>query len=149
VNLPIDGGERAGAATPRRFCPARGFDPSNHLWITMEECHMKLKFLIAISLIVLALPAGAQQQYVIERDIPGAGELTAEELRGISRTSRDVLEKLGPDIKWIQSYVVNDKIYCVYEAANEDLIRRHAEMGGFPTNRISPVNAVIDPSTAE
>lgn len=110
----------------------------------------KLTYLMGISLLGLALSGHAQQQrYVIERELPGAGELTAEELRGISRKSNAVLDELGPEIRWIQSYVVDDKIYCVYEAPNADIIRKHADMGGFPANRISAVKTVIDPATGE
>jgi len=91
----------------------------------------------------------AVHQYVIERDIPGASEMTADELKAISRKSRDVLETLGPDIKWQHSYVAEDKFYCVYTAPSADLIRKHAELGGFPADRISRVSSVIDPSTAD
>ena len=88
-------------------------------------------------------------KYVIERDLPGAGELSAEELRGISRKSCEVLQALGPDIQWVQSFVTGDRIYCVYIAPDMDIIREHARCGGFPANRISEVRAVIDPTTAE
>ncbi|MGN7830101.1 DUF4242 domain-containing protein [Pseudoxanthomonas sp. 22568] len=88
-------------------------------------------------------------RYVIERDLPGAGLLPAEELRAISRKSCEVLEELGPQVQWMQSYVTADKVYCIYVAPNEDLIREHARMGGFPANRIAEVHAVIDPVTAE
>lgn len=108
-----------------------------------------LKYLIAIVLLGLSLAAGAQQRYVIERDIPGAGELTSEELGDIARQSNAVLDELGPGIRWVRSYVVDDKFYCVYEAEDEALIRRHAEIGGFPANRISAVKTVIDPSDGE
>ncbi len=88
-------------------------------------------------------------RYVIERDIPGAGQLPADELKAISRRSCQVLEGLGPQVQWLQSYVTADKVYCVYLAPNEDLIREHARQGGFPANRIAEVRAVIDPVTAE
>lgn len=88
-------------------------------------------------------------KYVIEREIPGAGKLTAEELRAISQTSCGVLNRLGPQIQWVESYVTADKVYCVYIALNEELLREHARLGGFPANKISEVNAVIDPTTAE
>ena len=88
-------------------------------------------------------------KFVIERDLPGAGKLSAAELRGISQTSCGVLRNLGPDIQWVHSYVTADKIYCVYNAPSEDLIRRHAVEGGFPANRISQVMSTIDPTTAE
>lgn len=88
-------------------------------------------------------------KYVIEREIPGAGNLSPEELTGISQKSCDVLRGLGPQIQWVQSYVTGDKVYCVYIAPSEELIRRHAEQGGFPADRISEVRTVIDPTTAE
>jgi Protein of unknown function (DUF4242) len=88
-------------------------------------------------------------KYVIERELPGAGALSAQELQGISQTSCAVLRELGPDIQWVQSYVTADKIYCVYDAPNEAIIREHAQKGGFPANRISEVTGIIDPTTAE
>ncbi|MBV8782748.1 MAG: DUF4242 domain-containing protein [Gammaproteobacteria bacterium] len=88
-------------------------------------------------------------RFVIERDIPGAGKLSPSELKSISQKSCGVLSSLGPNIHWIQSYVTADKLYCIYHATDEALVRRHAELGGFPANRISRVNTVIDPSTAE
>jgi Nickel responsive protein SCO4226-like len=91
----------------------------------------------------------AMPKFVIERDIPGAGKLSPSELQAISQKSCSVLRNLGPQIQWVQSYVTDDKIYCVYVAPNEDLIRQHAQQGGFPANRISAVRAVIDPTTAE
>jgi hypothetical protein len=88
-------------------------------------------------------------KYVIERDIPGAGKLSAAELKAISQKSCSVLGDLGPQIQWQQSYVTGDRVYCVYIAPNEDMIREHANRGGFPANRISQVVNVIDPVTAE
>jgi len=88
-------------------------------------------------------------RYVIERDLPGAGKLSPEELRGISQKSCSVLEGLGPQIQWDHSYVTGDKIYCVYVASNEELVREHARQGGFPANRVSEVTTIIDPVTAE
>jgi hypothetical protein len=88
-------------------------------------------------------------RYVIEREIPNAGKLSAQDLQAISRKSCGVLNKLGPQIQWVQSYVVDDKVYCIYLAPNEKLIREHAAQGGFPANRISEVKAVIDPTTAD
>jgi hypothetical protein len=88
-------------------------------------------------------------RYVIERDIPGAGKLSKQDLQGISQKSCGVLEKLGTQIQWDHSYVTNDKIYCVYIAPNEEIIREHARQGGFPANRISTVKTIIDPTTAE
>lgn len=86
--------------------------------------------------------------FVIERDIPGAGKLSQPELVELSRKSCAVLDALGPSIQWLHSYVTSDRIYCIYSAPDAALIRRHAELGGFPANRISQVAAVIDPSTA-
>jgi hypothetical protein len=88
-------------------------------------------------------------RFVIERDIPGAGKLTAEELQGISQKSCGVLRKLGPQIQWLQSYVTDDKVYCIYIAPDEAAVREHARQGGFPANRISQVREIIDPTTAE
>lgn len=88
-------------------------------------------------------------KYVIERELPGAGNLSAEELQGISQTSCNVLGDLGPQIQWVESQVTDDKIYCTYIAPNQDMIRDHAERGGFPANKISEVRSTIDPTTAE
>jgi len=88
-------------------------------------------------------------KYVIERDIPGAGKLSPAELKAISQKSCSVLTQLGPRIQWVQSYVTADKIYCVYNAPNEAMVREHAATGGFPANRVSEVKAIIDPTTAE
>jgi hypothetical protein len=88
------------------------------------------------------------KRYVIEREIPGAGDFSAADLCGISRKSCDVLRDMGPDIQWVESYVTGDRIYCVYLAESEDLIREHARRGGFPANRVSKVVAGIDPTTA-
>jgi len=88
-------------------------------------------------------------KYVIEREIPGAGKLTQEQLKAISQTSCAVLQDLGPEINWIHSYVTDDKIYCVYIAPNEDIVREHAKRGGFPANSVSKVSAIIDPVTSE
>lgn len=88
-------------------------------------------------------------KYVIEREIPGAGKLTAQELKNISQVSCGVLSKLGPQIQWVYSYVTADKVYCVYNAPNEEMIREHASMGGFPANLVSRVSTIIDPTTAE
>jgi len=87
-------------------------------------------------------------KYVIERDIPGAGKLSAADLQGISQKSCAVLKELGPQVHWVESYVTDDKVYCVYIAANEELVREHAKRGGFPANRISQVRTMIDPTTA-
>jgi len=88
-------------------------------------------------------------QFVIEREMPGVGQLGPADLRSASQTSCSVLKNLGPEIQWVQSFVTDDKIYCVYRAPNEELIRQHAEEGGFPANSISQVRNVIDPTTAE
>lgn len=88
-------------------------------------------------------------KYVIERDIPGAGKLSAEELQGISQKSCDVLRNLGPQIQWLHSYVTDDKIYCVYSAPDRATVEEHAKQCGFPANRISEVRFVIDPTMAE
>jgi len=88
-------------------------------------------------------------KYVIERNIPNAGKLTPQELHAISQKSCGVLSKLGPQIQWVQSYVTNDKIYCIYVAPNEQMVREHAKQGGFPANSVARVMTVIDPTTAE
>lgn len=87
-------------------------------------------------------------KFVIERELPGAGSLNAETLRGISQKSCGVLKELGSEIQWVESFVTDDKIYCVYLAPSEELIREHAKRGGFPANRISQVKTIIDPTTA-
>jgi len=111
---------------------------------------------LAISLSAIAQSEALAQErkqsmakYVIERDLPGAGKLSAAELRKISRKSRDVLEGMGPKIQWLQSYVTEDKLYCVYIAEDEASIRKHAQAGGFPVSRISRISTTIDPVTAE
>lgn len=88
-------------------------------------------------------------KYVIEREIPGAGDLSAQQLQEISQTSCAVLNEMGPEIQWIQSYVTDDKIYCVYIAPNEDAVREHASRGNFPANKVSTVRTIIDPTSAE
>ena len=88
-------------------------------------------------------------KYVIEREVPGAGNLSAEELKGISQKSCGVLDKMGPQIQWVHSYVTGDKIYCVYNAPNEEMVKEHARQGGFPANAVSEVKNIIDPVTAE
>lgn len=88
-------------------------------------------------------------KYIIEREIPGAGQLTPAQLQAISEKSCDVLKQMGPQIQWVQSYVTSDKIYCVYIAPNEAVIREHAEQGGFPANSVSEIKSMIDPTTAE
>ena len=88
-------------------------------------------------------------KYVIERDIPGVGNSPTAALQAVSQTSCSVLKDLGPQIQWLESYVTDDKIYCIYIAPNEDMIREHATRGGFPANRISEIKTIIDPTTAE
>ena len=88
-------------------------------------------------------------KYLIEREIPDAGKLSAQELQAISQKSCGVLQQMGPQIQWVESYVTDDKIYCVYIAPNEGLVREHAERGGFPANRVSEIKTVIGPTTAE
>jgi Protein of unknown function (DUF4242) len=88
-------------------------------------------------------------KYVIERDIPGAGDWSADQMQKAAEKSRAVLHELGPEVQWVTSYVTRDKLYCVYIAPGPELIREHAARGGFPCNRVSPVRAVIDPTTAD
>ena len=88
-------------------------------------------------------------KYVIEREIPGAGNMSPQDLQAVSQKSCSVLQNLGPQIQWVQSYVTGDKIYCIYIAPSEDMIRTHAQQGGFPANRISEIKTTIDPTTAE
>ena len=107
------------------------------------------RLIVSTVLIGSMLPVMAQQRFIIERDIPGASKMTPEQLAAAAKKSNGVLRSLGPDIQWVQSYVAGDKIYCVYNAPSEALIREHAEKSGFPANRITPVVAVIDPTTAQ
>jgi hypothetical protein len=88
-------------------------------------------------------------KFVIERELPGAGKLGTADLKGIAQKSCDVLRSMGPEIQWVESYVTDDKIYCVYIAANEAAVREHAKQGGFPANRVSVVRTMIDPTTSE
>ena len=88
-------------------------------------------------------------KFVIERDIPEAGKMSSGQLQAISQKSCGILREMGPQIQWVQSYVVDDKIYCIYVAPDEDAVRKHADKGGFPANRISRIRSVIDPTTAE
>lgn len=117
-----------------------------------------LKSVLILAIAITSLNAMGQEKlkstdqnmYVIEREIPGAGKLTAEELQSISQTSCSVLDEMGADnIKWLHSYVTGDKIYCVYQAKNEDLVREHAQKGGFPANSVAEVKNVISPATAK
>jgi hypothetical protein len=88
-------------------------------------------------------------KFVIEREIPEVGKLSTEQLKAVSQTSCGVLRELGPQIQWLHSYVTDDKIYCVYIAPDEETVRKHAQMGGFPANKVSQVRTTIDPTTAE
>jgi hypothetical protein len=88
-------------------------------------------------------------KFVIEREIPGAGSLSALELQGVAEKSCSVLRSLGPQIQWLQSYVTDNKIYCIYIAPNEEMVREHARLGGFPANSVAQVRRIIDPTTAE
>ena len=121
---------------------------------------IQFRSLLTACLIVLGFAAIAQttsqtqtkhemKTYLIEREIPGAGNFTPAELKGISQTSCGVLDEMGPKIKWIHSYVVENKIYCVYQAENEELIREHGAKGGFPVTKIMEINATISPATAK
>jgi hypothetical protein len=101
---------------------------------------------------ILTIPInqrGRVPQYVIERELPGAGKLSPEELQAISQKSCGVLSNMGPQIQWVHSYVTGDKIYCIYRAPNAEMVREHARRGGFPANRVEEVKSVIDPTTAE
>ncbi|MEO5771744.1 MAG: DUF4242 domain-containing protein [Burkholderiaceae bacterium] len=114
---------------------------------------MKTHLLPVIALVLASTFANAQsapplQQFLIEREIKGAGAMTPLQLRDAAQKSNGVLRVLGPDIQWVHSYVAGDKIYCIYNAPSEALIKSHAEQSGFPANRITPVSAVIDPTTA-
>lgn len=88
-------------------------------------------------------------RYIIEREIPGTGKLTQRQLQAISQKSCGVLQKLGPQVQWVESFVTDDRIYCVYVAPNEEMVREHARQGGFPANRVSAIRSVIGPTTAE
>ena len=88
-------------------------------------------------------------KYLIEREVPGAGNMTPQQLRALSEKSCSVLNRMGPQIQWKESYVTGDKIYCVYIAPNEEMVREHARLGGFPANRVSEIKTIIDPATAE
>ena len=88
-------------------------------------------------------------KYLIEREIPGAGSLSTDQLQEVAQTSCNVLKEMGPQIQWQESYVTGDKVYCVYISPNEDMIREHAKKGGFPANRISEIKSIIDPTTSE
>jgi hypothetical protein len=118
---------------------------------------MNPRWITPLAALLLAAAACAQptpkegaplEKYVIERDLPGAGKLSSAELQAIARKSNGVLASMGPNIQWVESYVTGDKIYCVYRADSEEAIRKHAQAGGFPANKISRITTVIDPTTA-
>jgi len=122
---------------------------------------VKTMFIVAI-LFMFVAPVMAQNKekekdvqsavmktYVIEREIPGAGKLTADDLKGISQTSCNVLDEMGPSIEWMHSYVTENKVYCVYRTTDKELLKQHAEKGGFPINSISELSAQISPATAK
>lgn len=113
---------------------------------------MSKQVILSLTLAVVAAAAHAQapamQRYLVEREIPGASKMSVDEWRGGAAKSNAVLRELGPDIQWVQSYVAGDKVYCVYQAPSEALIREHAAKSGFPANRITPIATVIDPTTA-
>ena len=114
-----------------------------------DTCFLQpLRALGAVVLATAAAAVGAQERFVIEREIPGASQMSAEQLRGAAQKSNAVLRLLGPDIRWEHSYVAGDRIYCVYTAPSEALIREHAARSGFPAHRVTRVSAVIDPTTA-
>jgi carboxylesterase type B len=120
---------------------------------TRSLAMMSLNAVVAIALLAGAASASAQnaaplRQYLIEREIKGAGNMTPVQLQDAARKSNGALRALGPDIQWVHSYVAGDKIYCVYNAPSESLIKAHAEKSGFPADKITPVAAVIDPTTA-
>lgn len=117
--------------------------------MTRTTTRTTTRLFAALALAGALLPAAfAQERFVIEREIPGAAQMSAEQLRGAAQKSNAALKSLGPDIQWVHSYVADDKIYCVYNAPSEALIREHAAKSGFPANRITRVAAVIDPTTA-
>lgn len=112
---------------------------------TLMSCAFGLSATVALAQGAATPP----QRFVIEREIPGASKMSPDQLREAAQRSNRVLRELGPEIQWVQSYVAGDKIYCVYNAPSEAMIRSHAERAGFPANRITPVSAVIDPTTAQ
>ena len=127
----------------------------NEILINMKNQKLLFFAIATLVLISFGTPALAQEvknelkTYLIEREIPGAGDMSAEELKAISQTSCAVLKDMGPQIEWLHSYVTDNKIYCVYKAENMDLIREHGEKGGFPVNSISELSTTISPATAE
>jgi hypothetical protein len=120
---------------------------SNLLLVPVLSALLGSSALVAADVKPEALPKG-QHMYVIEREMPGVGKLSPEELKGAAQKSCSVLRNLGPDIQWLQSYVTGDKLYCVYLAPNAELVREHAKEGGFPANSVSEVTTIISPKTA-
>lgn len=129
----------------------------------MKQCTKKLLLLIGVAIFTTSIATAqtgaaaknsntknntAMKTYLIERNIPGAGKLTPEQLKSISQTSCGVLKEMGPKIEWVESYVTGDKIFCVYKAESEELVREHAKKGGFPANVITEVGTIISPATA-
>jgi hypothetical protein len=107
-----------------------------------------LATLLGLAALSAALAQPAPQRFIVERDIPGASKMSADDMRNGAAKSNAVLRDLGPDIQWVHSYVAGDKVYCVYQAPSADLIREHAAKSGFPANKITPISAVLDPTTA-
>ena len=151
------GAEPHGQRPPRRahFSSSRpgGFDcrRAHSAPLSFSPVHFKStrESRLAGSTAKVCCKIPAMPKYVIERNIPGAGNLKPEELKAISQTSCGVLRKMGSEIQWIQSYVTGDKIYCIYIAPDEQMVREHAKQGGFPANSIAEIKSVIDPTTAE
>ena|SRR5436190_856617 len=125
-----------------------------------NRCNLLIAFLLFAGTSIMAQKTNSttnstttnqatMKTYLIEREIPDAGKLTAAQLKSISQTSCNVLKEMGPKIQWIQSYVTGNKIFCVYKAENEELIREHARKGGFPANKITEISSVISPETAK
>lgn len=114
----------------------------------MTTVRLILSLALATAAAAVQAQAPAMQRFVIEREIPGAGKMTADQLRDGAAKSNAVLRELGPDIQWVHSYVAGDRMYCIYQAPSEALIREHAAKSGFPANRITPIASVVDPTTA-
>jgi hypothetical protein len=115
----------------------------------VQYIRLQTRFRVFVWLFTRLPEESTMPKYVIEREMPGAGKLSAQQLQGASQKSCSVLKELGPQIQWLHSYVTDDKIYCVYIAPNKQLIEEHARKGGFPANRVSEVRTIIDPTTAE
>jgi hypothetical protein len=121
---------------------SRHFIPTVALLLSLGTAHADLLAQAEVA------PPPTMQRFIVEREIPGASRMTVEQLQAGAAKSNSVLRSMGPDIQWVQSYVAGDKIYCVYQSPNEALIRQHAALSGFPASRITPIAAVIDPTTA-